>query len=74
MDTQNYMKLFVAQKMTRNNTLNKIMYSHDRTTAYAVAEYKDVWRGNRAKSLSDFVYSIVNWKNQLLEVEGEHVP
>jgi len=31
------------------------MYSRDWTTAAAVAEYKYVWRGNRAKSMSDFV-------------------
>jgi len=31
------------------------MYSRDRTTAAAVAEYKCVGRSNRTKSLSDFV-------------------
>ena len=45
----------------------KFMYSRDWTTAAAVAEqYKYVWRRNRTKSLSDFVYSC-KWteKNKL---------
>ena len=46
---QNYVKVFVAHKMTQNNTLNKV------NVAATVAEYKYVWRGNRTKSLSDFV-------------------
>jgi len=58
-ETQNYMKLFVAHKTTRNNTLNKVNMAHvesrDCTITAAVANYKYLWRGNRTKSLSDFV-------------------
>jgi len=55
-ETQNYMKLFVAHKTTRNNTLNMAhVESCDCTITAAVANYKYLWRGNRTKSLSDFV-------------------
>jgi len=47
--------LMMMMMMTRNNTLEQGSYSRDRTTAAAVAEYNYVWRGNRTKSLSDFV-------------------
>jgi len=48
---QIYMKLFVARKMTGNNTPNKVRVAA--TTAAAV------WRGNGTQSLSDFVQSSV---------------
>ena len=47
---QKYVKLLVAHKMMRNNT-----HSRDWTTAAVVAKYKYVWRGNRTRSLLDFV-------------------
>ena len=54
------MKLFVAHKMTRNNTLNKVH----------VAATDRVWRDNRTKSLSDFVRLYCQLKTLLFEVEG----
>ena len=48
---QDYMNLFVARKMTGNNTPNKVRVAA--TTAAAV------WRGNGTQSLSDFVQSSV---------------
>jgi len=42
---------FMSHKMTQNNIQNKV---HVAATT-ADAEYKFVWRGNRTKSLSDFV-------------------
>jgi len=41
----------MSHKMTQNNIQNKV---HVAATT-ADAEYKFVWRGNRTKSLSDFV-------------------
>jgi len=47
------MKLFVAHKMTRkNNTLNKV---HVAATELPQLLSQNVWRGNRTKSLSDFL-------------------
>ena len=46
---QNYMKVFVVHKTPQNNTPNEVH------VAATVAEYKYVWRGNRTKSMSDFV-------------------
>jgi len=48
---QNYIKLFVAHKMTRNNTLNKV---HVAATELPQLLSQNV-RGNHTKSLSDFV-------------------
>jgi len=46
------MKVFVANKITRNNTLKKV---HVAMTDPSQLLSQHVWRSNRTKSLSDFV-------------------
>jgi len=62
------MKLFVAHKKTRNNTMNKEHVAATELLYSAVAEYKCmyVWRGNRTKSLSEFEQLQSELKNKLL--------
>jgi len=75
------MKLSVAHKMMRNNTLNKVHVAATVTTAAAVAEYKYVWKGKRTKSLSVRLCAVLkltekklNWKSRGHVVEGARVP
>jgi len=42
-------KFFVAHKISQRNKMNKLL------VAAAVAKYERVWRGNRTKSVSEFV-------------------
>jgi len=48
------MKLFVAHKMMQNNTLNKVHVAATELPQL-VSQNTNVCRGNRTKSLSDFV-------------------
>jgi len=52
---QKYMKLFVAHKMAQINTLNKVYVSATELSHLLSQNTNYVWRGNRTKSLSDFV-------------------
>jgi len=71
---QNYMKLFVAHKMTRNNTLNEVRVTETKLYRSCWRSIQNVWRGNRTKSQSrsqTLCSSKVNRKKtKLLEVEG----
>ena len=57
---QNYMKLFVVHKMTRNNRLNKVRVAATELTQL-LSQNKNTnmlgVQGNHTKSLSDFVHA-----------------
>jgi len=55
---QNYAKLFGAQKITRNNTLNNVLVAATelpQPLSRIPTKYEYGWRGNITHSLSDFV-------------------
>jgi len=53
-EAQNYMKLFVAHKVTPYNTVNKI-HVVPTELSQLLSQNTNVWRGNLTESLSDFV-------------------
>ena len=52
---ENYVKLFVAQKMTRNDALNRVHVAATERPQLLSQNTNMFEKGNRTKSLSDFV-------------------
>jgi len=74
---QNYMKLFVANKMTQNNTLNKVHVVDQprlnyRSCCRTMSNMFETQPHKIAVRLCAAVKLIE--KNKLLEVDGRHVP